>query len=246
MSSTRGLGEVDELGATQFAQMIIDAAQGPILTSQPATVLSYDKETQTATVQPVIQVYEVFWESEEEGFAPLESATVPVCFPGSGAFSITWPIEPGTQGVLVFCDRSMSAWMSSGGESVEPADRSRFDESNAFFIPEIRSAATPRDPSAVDDDHCVFKMGLNQRVLIADATANKALALAEGVQARLNAIETAFNLHTHPIVTIPITGVADPITGVVTGSASGTTGAGPSAGTTLLTDVANTRVFVDQ
>lgn len=244
MSQTRGLGELDTLGESEFAQAIIEAAQGPILISQPATVLSYDKESQTAVVQPVIRVYEVQWEAETEGFEPLEQATVPVAFPGSGPFSLTWPIEAGTQGVLVFCDRAMGGWMASGGTDLEPADRSRFNEANAFFVPEVRSGASPREATAVDDDHAVMSLGLNQRLLVASNTANKALALAEGVQVRLNAIESAFNLHTHPIAAIAVTGTSP--SGPVTGTATGTTGAGPSAGTTSLPDVANTRIFVDE
>ena len=71
--------------------------------------------------------------------------SVPVCFPGSGAFRVTFPVAKGDTGLLVFCSRSIDRWLSEGG-SVDPQDDRTHDLSDAVFVPGLTDFGHPIDP----------------------------------------------------------------------------------------------------
>ena len=75
----------------------------------------------------------------------LRQSRVPVCFPGSGGWKVTFPISKGDTGLLIFCSRSIDRWLSEGG-SVDPQDDRTHDLSDAVFVPGLTDFAHPIDP----------------------------------------------------------------------------------------------------
>lgn len=99
-------------------QAAIHSALRDLHTSMPGIVQSFDNETQTASVQPAIK--RVFRKEEEdtEILVPVDlplCINVPVIFPRGGGFSLTFPVQPGDECLLVFCERSYDYWHESGG-----------------------------------------------------------------------------------------------------------------------------------
>ena len=130
-------------------EVLQEAVKGSIFglvhVSMPGVVVSYDRDSQTASVQPVLQARQV----DEEGtstalkLAPLGG--VPVLFPqGSGGlYSITWDLLPGDPVLLVFSERSLDEWKATGSTDIAPQDYRRFDPSDAVAWAGLSSPAAP-------------------------------------------------------------------------------------------------------
>jgi hypothetical protein len=107
-------------------------------TCLPGRVEKYDPAEQRADVQPMIQRRLV----AEDGQEILESLPqipeVPVAFPRSGEFFVSFPIKQDDLGILVFSERSMELYLEgqadkAGGD--DPVDYRKHDLTDAFFLP---------------------------------------------------------------------------------------------------------------
>ena len=110
------------------------ARQASIQTALPAVVVSYDPVKQTVSAQPTIQGQR----PTATGLGAPENLPVcpdcPVSFPKGGGYAITWPLNPGDEGVLVFMSRCMDSWWQSGG--IQPqAEMRMHDLSDGVFLP---------------------------------------------------------------------------------------------------------------
>jgi hypothetical protein len=188
----------------------VQSGLGRMRVCLPARVLAYDASIQAVKVQPLIrELYE-----DEEGASQSEDLPpihrVPVVFPGGGGFRVTFPIQVGDIVLLVFADKSIDAWLASGG-TTNPAPGRSHDLADAIAIPGLHNFKTPR-ANAPDD---TMSVGSDTGATIEftgdeiQAGGTAALALAS----ELNALRSAYKTHTH----------ADP--------SSGSTGAPNNAGT---------------
>lgn len=114
----------DTLAASIFSMMRV---------SIPGIIQSFDPEAVTCVVQPAIK-----------GAVPNDSGVpvssdmtllmdVPVIFPRGGGCTLTFPVKPGDECLIVFGDRCTDFWWQSGGVQ-EPADDRQHDLSDAFAI----------------------------------------------------------------------------------------------------------------
>ena len=95
----------------------------------PGTVESFDPETQTAVVRPLLK---------RKTELPL-LRDVPVFFPGSRNSAVTWPVSAGDGCLVVFADTDMDRWFETGGAG-EAASARKHDLSDAFAFVGFRSA----------------------------------------------------------------------------------------------------------
>lgn len=108
--------------------------------AMPGIVVSFDPVKQTCVIQPAIQELVVPLNADQSASSappvwttidPLED--VPVIMQRAGGYSITFPIVPGTECLLIFADSCIDGWWQSGG--VQPQfDRRRHDLSDAFAL----------------------------------------------------------------------------------------------------------------
>ncbi len=130
MSQTPRLSEV--------ISAAIEQHQEEVWTAMPGIVVSYDSAKQRANVQPAVD--RIF--TTEEGELGLEIlpviTNVPICFPGAGDYSITFPVKKGDTVLLVFASCSLDRWLSEGGR-VKAHDAVRNDLSDAIAVPGLRS-----------------------------------------------------------------------------------------------------------
>jgi hypothetical protein len=65
---------------------------------------------------------------------------VPVVFPSTGEFQLSFPIKKGDGCLIIFSERDISNWVAKGTDS-EPAEPSKYDLSDAIAIPGLFSPA---------------------------------------------------------------------------------------------------------
>lgn len=98
---------------------------------------------------------------------------VPVVFPSGGGFSFTWPIVPGDECLLVFCDREIDGWQVSG-DGQPPKTVNMHDISDAIAIVGIRNnkravAASPNTMQLKSNNGQTFvELGAGKIQLVAD------------------------------------------------------------------------------
>lgn len=109
---------------------------GRLRVAMPAIVTAFDDKRQTVTLQPAIAG------TDENGDAitPTVLADVPVKFPRGGGFAFTFPVNPGDEGWVLFADRCIDNWFSSGQVS-QAAEHRQHDWSDGGFLPGFSSLA---------------------------------------------------------------------------------------------------------
>lgn len=106
---------------------------GNLRVALPGIIQSFDPDAVTCTVLPAIYGQRLRDDgtlvSEELPIIP----DVPVVFPRGGGCTLTFPVKPGDECLLVFSDRCIDFWWQSGGVQ-EPVDPRQHDLSDAFAI----------------------------------------------------------------------------------------------------------------
>lgn len=108
-----------------------------------ATIVAFDPELQTATA--TINYTRTFFEKGANGQAVNPTQVkfpalvdCPVMFLGGGATSLTFPVEPGNECLVLFNDRAIDNWFQSG--QVTPLSSSRLHSfSDAILLVGLRS-----------------------------------------------------------------------------------------------------------
>jgi len=103
----------------------------------PAMVLSYDRNANVATVQPLISVRSTNGQTWQR--API--AKVPVLALGGGGYCVTFPLAKGDFGWIEASDRDISLFMQSKANSAPNTDRLHSFE-DGRFIPDAFSKYT--------------------------------------------------------------------------------------------------------
>lgn len=99
----------------------------------PAIIVRFDSEKQTASVQPTIKDT-----LQGQAVALPELSDVPVQYPRAGGYSLTFPVQPGDECLLVFSDMCIDGWWQSSGVQNQ-AEKRRHDLSDACAILGITS-----------------------------------------------------------------------------------------------------------
>ena len=121
-----------------FTRQMIRSAALNLWSAMPGIIESYNPEQQTVSVQPTIMGLL----ARPEGGADLVPLPilpdVPVMFFGGGGMTITTPIKPGDECLVIFADRCIDGWWWLGG--VQPPSEARnHDLSDGFALVGVRS-----------------------------------------------------------------------------------------------------------
>lgn len=104
-------------------------AMRTINTCLPGTILNYNAGAQSASVQPMLKLRQP--DGREESIPVLNN--VPVIWPRSGGASLTFPVRAGDGCLVMFTQRSIDEYKSSGEVSI-PLDPRAYDLSDAVAI----------------------------------------------------------------------------------------------------------------
>jgi hypothetical protein len=174
----------------------------------PGKVVSYDAAKQVADVRPLLKraVYDVDGHKSVEELSVIPA--VPVVWPRGGGYYLHFPLAAGDGVLLVFCERDPSAALDRD-DVADPGDPRRHGLSGAVAIPGYSAVAKRlAGTDALAHGSLGHEGGPRihfdaSEIRLGEAT--NFVALANLVTARLNAIQAAFDAHTH---FVPITGPA--------------------------------------
>lgn len=131
-----------DISTADVIMAAIDSAAVQLRVAVPARVERYDASRQVVDATPLLKEAHVDEDGARRVTAYKPVLNVPVVFPGSGGFRLTFPIQRGDTVLLVFCDQSLDIWLNRGGE-VDPEDPRRHHLSDAIAIPGLHPNTTP-------------------------------------------------------------------------------------------------------
>jgi hypothetical protein len=153
----------------------MDGRQATIWTALPGEIVAYDAVAQTARVQPTIQGRVTAPTGEVSLVNMPLLLDCPVQFPAGGGASLTFPVVPGDECLVVFSSRCIDAWWQQGGVQ-PPMEHRMHDLSDGFVMLGFRSQ--PRRLSdvstsavALRSDDGTTKLELDQEARTIDLTA---------------------------------------------------------------------------
>lgn len=103
-------------------------------TALPGIIDKYDPSSRKASVKPMLQSKNI-----DETATPLPIiSNVPVVWPGNSLGSLSFPLTRGDGVLILFSERSLDEWLSSG-KDVAPDDDRMFSLNDAIAIPGLFS-----------------------------------------------------------------------------------------------------------
>lgn len=188
-----------------------------VFTAMPGRVESYDAAKQSCDVQPLVQNGYINEEGERVAERLPVVPGIPVVFPGSGAWSFTFPISRGDTVLLVFANCSLDQWLERDGE-VDPIDDRRHHLSDAFAIPGLRSFRNPLDEPPSD-----AMVLTGNEVRLGDVDASKGVAREDdtvGLRSALGITLLETLLDTRYAIANPLSHLVDTAIGYISSASS--------------------------
>lgn len=164
--------------------------------AMPGYITSYDPDAVTCEVQITVKAAKV----ADDGKVSTEPypllVDVPVIFPRGGGCTLTFPVKPGDECLVIFADRCIDFWWQSGGIQ-EPVDPRMHDLSDAFCIigpqsqtKKINGISTTSAQLRTDDGAAFVEVAAGHDITI--TTPGKLTATASG-GAEITAPEIVLN-----------------------------------------------------
>lgn len=103
----------------------------------PAEVISYDRATNRARVQPLITMVN----TNKQQIPRAAIASVPVQLPGGGGFAVLMPLRPGDLGWIEASDRDISLFLQTYKQARPNTYRVK-NFADAVFVPDVMTGYT--------------------------------------------------------------------------------------------------------
>ncbi|MDI3653270.1 Gp138 family membrane-puncturing spike protein, partial [Pseudomonas aeruginosa] len=122
----------------RWLAVAFNGLQSKLWTALPGIIQSFDAVAMTCTVQPAVQGL-VRDEAGNQSPADLPLLLdCPVQFPAGGGCTLTFPVKPGDECLVVFASRCIDSWWQSGGIQAQ-AELRMHDLSDGFALLGFRS-----------------------------------------------------------------------------------------------------------
>lgn len=119
-------------------QIMLDTRQANTWTAMPGIVTAVNLTAMTCEVQVAIKAPITDENGNVESVSIYPLLDVPIVFPASGGFALTFPLAVGDEVLIVIASRCIDAWWQSGGIQ-EPMEARMNDLSDGFAIPGPKS-----------------------------------------------------------------------------------------------------------
>lgn len=127
-------------GILEALEIFHNANRADLHVALPGQVESYDAAKQVADVKPMVKRVSRDQDDVRTVDAMPTLSAVPVAFPRGGGYLMTFPLNPGDTGLLVFAERDIGAWRASAQDS-DPSDEGLHTLAGAVFYPGLHTEA---------------------------------------------------------------------------------------------------------
>lgn len=213
-------------------RLAMDGSQSSIWTALPGIVLNVDLEQQTMQVQPAIQGVLYDKDGNSSNVTLPVIADVPIVWPRSGGFSLTFPIKPNDEVLVIFASRCIDAWFESGGVSAQSELRMH-DLSDGFAI--LSPTSQPNKLSNVSTTNVQLRNDIGTSFVEITPTG------AVNIKSTGNISVEGTNVEMKASATATITAPAIILNGTVTGGSGG----GMSLGSGGIVSASGSSVTID-
>lgn len=182
-------------GETTRARLSQNKVSNLIRCAIPAKIVSVDYSEVTCSCQPLIRE-KIKDENGEIISVDLPVLLdVPIVFPGSSSYCITFPLSAGDEGLVIFADMCIDAWWQSG-DVQDQFEVRRHDLSDGFFIPSQMSQ--PMKYTSIDQNHLEIKSRASEGYVLVDGVNVKQLkADFDDLKQRFENLKLAYDSHVH-------------------------------------------------
>jgi hypothetical protein len=184
-----------ELSLEELIRIAVDAGVARVNTSLPGRIESYDAESQTANVTPMLKrpVYTANGEPTYEQLPVIRS--VKVLHPGGEDWALHIPLKAGDTVELRVMQWDPTGWQTTGQVS-EPRDLRTHHLAHVVAVPGYRLDSKPIPGASADfptwQHKDGFKVTLKSNALEVGGSSDAA-ARASRVEAELDSIQNAFS-----------------------------------------------------
>lgn len=116
----------------------VKKARNGVWVALPGIIQSFDAEAMTCVVQPATRARKKDETGDVQDAALPPLVDCPVQFPGGGGCTLTFPVAPGDECLIIFSSRSVDAWWQSGEVQNQYAHRTH-SLSDGFVLLGFRS-----------------------------------------------------------------------------------------------------------
>lgn len=141
-------------GETTRARMLQKKISNEIRCAIPAKIISVDYNEVTCSCQPLIREKVKNANGEIVSVDLPVLLDVPIVYPGSSNYCITFPLSVGDEGLVIFADMCIDSWWQSG-DIQDQFESRRHDLSDGFFIPSQMSQ--PNKYTSIDQTSLEIK-----------------------------------------------------------------------------------------
>lgn len=167
---------IEQKKFAEVVRALVNARLVDVHTALPARVVSYDRATRMASVQPIVKAPQ-----RRESGTTLETmpvlTRVPVMFQCTSRNGVTFPIEAGDLVWVMFSEQSIDRVLITDGNPTDPKSPVRFTLQGAVCVPGFHTTQTVSDES--DDDAMVVH---GDEIRLGSKDASQKVALVPGVQ----------------------------------------------------------------
>lgn len=146
---------------------VLEGFEAGVWTALPAIVQSFDPVAMTAVMQPAIQAQVRKPDGTQQWVSLPLMPDVPVCFPGGGGFTLTFPVAAGDEALVIIASRCIDAWWAYGGVQIQQELRMH-DLSDGFALVGVRSR--PRALAGVSTNSTVLRNDAGTTLVEVSAT----------------------------------------------------------------------------
>lgn len=126
----------------------MDGRQSDLWTALPGIIRKVNLAAMTVEVEPTIQIRRrLAWLNSSTWIKIPLLVDVPIIYPSGGGFTLTFPIAPGDEALVVFASRCIDSWWQLGGVQVQ-AELRMHSLSDGFAIVGPRSQPRVLTPAA--------------------------------------------------------------------------------------------------
>jgi hypothetical protein len=189
-----------------FSDAVLSILDG-VHTAIPGKITKYEAGTKKASVKPLVQ--HTFPDGTSVPMPVIDG--VPVIFPGSTDFVLSFPLKAGDGCLILFSEKALDNWANSAMADSLPGDPRKFAMTDAICIPGLFTFQQPGKIGNGDDVEILYKGAAITITADGDITLNgdsKSFVTHDELSNALSSFLSSLNAHTH---TVDTTGTAAPM-----------------------------------